>query len=158
MYKRLPLKRRERREKECAGCYFQLSLFCVFLCVVCLYYCAKRGICLSVRRSVFLLSCLFFLRTLAQKQKKRAKNWREKKIHSQTSSNDIRDQFSKDQIQRAVDKELLYGHSRSKMWWIFLPPIFCSFFFVFACCPQKNTHEREETHYDAQKDKFLFAQ
>ena len=52
------------------------------------------------------LACLFFLRTLVQKQKKRAKNWREKKIHSQTS-NDIIDQFSKDQIQRAVDKELL---------------------------------------------------
>ena len=50
-----------------------------------------------------------------QKQKKRAKNWREKKIHSQTSSNDIIDQFSKDQIQRAVDIKNYYRHySRSK--------------------------------------------
>lgn len=36
-YTRLPLKRRERREKESAGCSFQLSLFFrVFLCAVCL--------------------------------------------------------------------------------------------------------------------------
>lgn len=63
----------------------------VFLCVV---------VCFFSRVSVF------FEDTCA-KTKKRAKNWREKKIHSQTSSNDIIDQFSKDQIQRAVDKELL---------------------------------------------------
>ena len=75
MYTRLPLKRRERREKESAGCYFQLSLFCVFLCVVCLYYyCAKRGIMSFCASScVSSLACLFFLRTSVQKQKKEQK-------------------------------------------------------------------------------------
>ena len=42
VYTRLPLKRRERREKESAGCSFQLSLFRVFLCVVCVYSIAQR--------------------------------------------------------------------------------------------------------------------
>ena len=83
------------------------------------------------------------------------------KIHSQTS-NDIRNQFSKDQIQRAVDKELLQAFEIKNVICIFLPPIFCSFFFVFAQVSSKKTHAREKKHttYDAQKDIIipLFAQ
>ena len=62
----------------------------VFLCVV---------VCFFSR------ACVFFRTIFVQKQKKEQKIGGRKK-YSQTS-NDIIDQFSKDQIQRAVDKELL---------------------------------------------------
>jgi hypothetical protein len=75
------------------------------------------------------------------------------KIHSQTS-NDIRNQFSKDQIQRAVDKELLQAFEIKNVMH-FSPANFLLFFFCF--CTQvssKKTHAREKKHttYDAQKD------
>jgi hypothetical protein len=67
--------------------------------------------------------------------------------------------FLKIRSNEQLIKNYYRHYSRSKMWWIFLPPIFCSFFFVFAqVSSKKHTRAREETHYYAQKDKFLFAQ
>ena len=42
VYKTPLLKRRERREKESAGCYFQLSLSSVCFCAWCVYSIAQR--------------------------------------------------------------------------------------------------------------------
>ena len=81
-------------------------------------------------------------------------------MHSQTL-NDIRNQFSKDQIQRAVDKELLQAFEIKNVMH-FSPAnfLFCSFFLFLHKCPQKkHTRERRNTLYDAQKDIIpLFAQ
>jgi len=67
------------------------------------------------------------------------------KIRSQTS-NDIRNQFSKDQIQRAVDKELLQALFEIKNVMDFSPAIFLLFFFVFAQVSSKKTDTREKKH------------
>ena len=68
------------------------------------------------------------------------------KIHSQTS-NDIRNQFSKDQIQRAVDKRITIWHySRSKKCDGFSPANFLLFFFCFCTSVLKKTHTREKKH------------
>ena len=65
------------------------------------------------------------------------------KIHSQTS-NDIRNQFSKDQIQRAVDEELLQAFEIKNVM-DFSPAIFL-LFFLFSLVVLKKTDTREKKH------------
>ena len=79
------------------------------------------------------------------------------KMHSQTL-NDIRNQFSKDQIQRAVDKELLQAFEIKNVMH-FSPAnfLFCSFFLFLHKCPQKkHTRERRNTRRTTHRKTLLF--
>ena len=102
IYKRLPLKtkREEKRERK-----RKLSLFCVCACVYIIIAQREEFVFLCVV-CFFSRACVFFEDTCAKTKKKSKKLAGEKNTLSNVK-NDIIDQFSKDQIQRAVDKEIL---------------------------------------------------
>jgi len=149
----------EREEKKKARVVISSFLSSVFVCVVCLYYCAKRGMCLSVRSNVFLLSRVcFFEDTCAKTKKKSKKLAGEKSITFLISNNAYGNSLSTARWIWSLENWSIMSFD---VWeCIFFSRQFFALFFCFCTSfLKKKTRAREKTHNDAQKDIIpLFAQ